>query len=118
MKQPDPQIPLFQIKPIPKEARKLNTAERFRLFDELNPWVYREIKERAFECVRLGDRKIGMRAIIEDIRWHVKRETRGQEKFKINNDIVPDYVDKLVAEYPRFAEYFERRARRADRGES
>ena len=94
------QFELFSTKGLSENGKKISMPVRFLIFDALNPWVYREIKKRALEVAGFS-KKVGMKSIIEDIRWHVWRLTEGQECFKINNSFAPYYTRTLLIDEPQ-----------------
>lgn len=88
---------LFPVITTAKTAREnLTIQERFEEFHRLNPWVYRELLNLIEEWIAFGDEKIGIKALCEELRWHVKRKTEGRESFKINNNYTSRYARLIM----------------------
>lgn len=83
-------------------------AQRFREFDEKNPRVYEELVELTKEAYQHGRRKIGIKMMIEVIRWNRFIQTTG-DTFKVNNNFAPRYARKIMAQYPEYDGIFELR---------
>jgi hypothetical protein len=85
-------------------------AERFRQFHFDNPTVYAHIVKLARELYRKGRERIGMKALYEQIRWHILLGTiRVRGEYALNNDFTSRYVRMLIEEYPVFKGLFELR---------
>ena len=63
----------------------------------------------AIEVGRRGFRRYSARALIHRIRWHEQIE-RGNQEFKINNNITPALARWFIARHPDMADFFELRA--------
>jgi hypothetical protein len=102
-------------KSVPQPAAKPSAmrdtiAERFRQFHFDNPAVYAYIVKLAKELYRKGRERIGMKALYEQIRWHVLLGTiRVRGEYALNNDFTSRYVRMLIEEHPAFKGLFELR---------
>lgn len=94
----------------PKHKRPLTLDERFQAYHEAHPEVFAAFKRLATDLLRRGRQHYGAGAIFEVIRY--EQALRGgvdDDGFKINNDYRSRYARKLIAEDPRFANFFELR---------
>lgn len=80
---------------------------RFREFHEANPEVYEEFKKLAYQMKATGRRKYSCDAIIHVLRWNFDLETRGDDEFKINNNIRSLYGRLLAWNDENFMTFFE-----------
>jgi len=81
---------------------------RFVEFHIANPQVFQEFRKRAGEMKATGRKKYSAWVIIQIVRWHCDLATVG-DVFKINNDFIALYARLLMAEHPRFQDFFELR---------
>ena len=72
---------------------------KFREFHEKNPWVYKELVALAWQAHERGRKRIGIKMLIEVVRWARTLQTRG-DVYKINNNYAPRYARKIMEEYP------------------
>jgi hypothetical protein len=82
----------------------------FAVFHASNPHVYEEFERRALELHRAGQRRIGVKAIAERLRYDVMLRTLGDE-YKINNNRVAFYSRLLIHRNPELADAIETRKR-------
>lgn len=91
-------------------------AERRRLweeFDRQNPEVFALLRRYALEAKRKGV-KVGIRLLIERIRWDLKVQTeRPKDAPKLNDWFSSFWARRLMAEVPELDDYFETRERRS-----
>lgn len=85
----------------------------FTAFHEANPWVLTELARIARAYKRMGRTRIGMKHLIEVLRWEHAQRTESAEQFRINNSFPSRYVRLLSREYPDVADMFEVRRLRA-----
>lgn len=85
--------------------------ERFLAFYQANPHVYREIMALAQEYLAAGARRIGVKALWEQLRERLRVQCP-DEGYKLNNDLAALYARTLIAHDPRLAELIEVRQRR------
>lgn len=83
----------------------------FEEFDAANPEIYRAFREQALALLQAGVKQYGPNAIMEVIRFHTAIRGEG-DAFKINDKYTSRYARKLVAEDPRFENFFRLRALR------
>jgi len=87
---------------------KMPTREAYAAFNKANPWVVRELEKIAWEMIKHGRKKIGMRAVIEIFRWETRRHTISKD-FKINNNFCALYARDILARNPHWGQVFELR---------
>lgn len=101
-----------------KENTGRSITEAFELFHAANPDVYVLIKKEALKAVRAGKTKFSVKAIINWIRWEVRKNTieltlfnskEGPKKFKINDAYSSRYSRLLINEFPEMEKYVELR---------
>lgn len=88
----------------------------FQKFHESHPEVYELIKKLAYDVLRSGVKRYGIRDILGHIRWHFnfdKPQDFSGEQFKINNNYMSRYVRLLVKEFPVFETMFSTRMLRS-----
>ena len=56
----------------------------------------------------MGFKRYSARALIHRIRWHEQIE-RGNQEFKVNNNITPALARWFIARHPALANFFETR---------
>ena len=88
-------------------------GERFLAFHIANPWIGDELEKLAEIEYRNGDGKIGIKYLIEVLRWNYRRATTGQP-FRISNDYSSRYARLLVERRPEFATLFDTRELRRE----
>lgn len=86
---------------------------RFRAFHTANPWIADELEKLADVEYRHGDGRIGIKYLIEVLRWNYRRATTGQP-FRISNDYSSRYARLLVDRRPEFVTLFETRELRRE----
>jgi hypothetical protein len=110
---PPPESTAHRSPPAPEReevvAERASIDERFEVWLAENPEAWAVIRRFAYEALRSGRNRFGIRAIMERVRWHINIETNGDETFKLNNDYNSRMARKLIAEEPRFDELFETR---------
>lgn len=94
----------------------MTMQEQFEEFDRLNPHVWTLWVRYALKAISVGSKRLSASLIAERIRWEVAIVTRGNDKFKLNNNYRAFYARKFEAEYPKYKGIFTRRASAADRG--
>lgn len=95
------------------EQTGMTIEERFRIFHEHNPHVYRLLRAMALEWKRTGNHRCGMKMLWEALRYNSGLQTQG-EPYKLNNNYTALYARLLMAEEPELRGMFETRERRAD----
>ncbi len=96
----------------PPMIRGATLAERFEAFHRLNPHVYAAIERQALRLVAQGERRIGVKAIAEDLR-RGRLATTGDD-WRINNSWPAFYARMLIAKHPQLDGIIEMRRSLAD----
>ena len=81
---------------------------RFARFHAANPHVYRALVALAMPLVRAGCRRIGVKLLIEKLRYEYALATAGDE-FRLNNNYTSRYARLLVADHPELRDIIEQR---------
>lgn len=110
------QIQLFDAPPavVEVDGRGLTIQQRFELFREANPWVEEALSRLALDLHARGRGRIGMKMLVEVVRWDYTRTTSDPtSSFRINNDFTSRYARILIERHPELGEAFETRELRA-----
>lgn len=95
-------------------AFSASMAQRFEEFHEANPRVYYTLLHLSREWRRrMGDRKCGIGALFERMRWEIQITTSDPD-FKVNNNFRAFYARLLMLKNPELAEMFDLRSSEAD----
>jgi hypothetical protein len=86
---------------------------RFWTFHGDNPEVYALLKRFLVEAVAAGRLSMGIKMLIERVRWYTGVETVGDD-FKINNSFAPFYARLLARDFNLPVGFFEVRESVAD----
>lgn len=106
------QLELFEIKHVVQKDKGIAAA--FNEFHELNPHVFRNLKVLAFQALRAGRRKIGMKFLFERLRWEYAIKTRHEEgTYRMNNNFTAYYARMLMEQEPELDGLFEVRELKA-----
>lgn len=97
---------------VPEQMPEATIQERFETFHAANPWVYHALVHLTREAARNGRKRVGIKHLIEVLRWEYGRATVGGE-FRIDNKFSSRYARLLAAQHPEYADLFETRALRA-----
>jgi hypothetical protein len=76
--------------------------ERFTAFHEKNPWVFRMLESLTNDLVARGRTRIGLKMLVEVLRWQYWRQTDSDEPFKLPNEFTSRYARLLIAEHPEW----------------
>lgn len=87
--------------------------ERFERFHRLNPWVYTQLEAMTAEYVSAGRRRIGLKMLVEVLRWHYDLSTSG-DAFKISNNYTSRYARELLSAHPEWRGMFVLKPLRAE----
>ncbi len=87
-------------------------AERFDAFHKENPWVLTALVDLARRYQRMGRGHVGIKHLVEVIRWEYAKGTRGDE-FKMNNNFTSRYARLICDRHPDMKDLFELRVLRA-----
>ena len=88
-------------------------VERFEAFHAANPHVAAGLEHLAAEWLGAGHRKVGVKALVERLRWEAGIRTSGDD-YRINNDFTSHYARLLIERRPEWADAIETRALRAE----
>lgn len=91
-----------------KLERDATIDGRFRLFHHDNPHIYRILEERVAALAARGARRVGIAALVEQLRYDPTVKTDGHD-FKVNNDFRSRYVRLLEQRHPEWAPLFKKR---------
>ena len=88
----------------------MTSADKFEEFHRLNPQVYKVLESMTAEMVNRGRRKIGIKMLIEVLRWNYYMGTDDpNSEFKVNNNYVPYYARLILECHPEWDGIFELR---------
>lgn len=93
-------------------------AEQFQAFLDANPWAEDEVVRRCRLARSRGYQQIGIRRIVEPMRWDHEMEHRfgedGITEFAINNNVLSHLSRYIEERYPEeFSGFFTKRTLRA-----
>jgi len=97
----------------PETNPEMSIKERFDLFHEKNPEVFKRIAEIAITAKLNGMKRWSINGIFEVLRWQSSFETRG-EQWKLNNSLRASYARKVMSDIPALAGFFETRKKKTD----
>jgi hypothetical protein len=89
------------------------TAGEFATYHADHPELYDALQRFALEAHAHGRTRLGIKMLIERVRWYTTIEQRGE--FKINNSAAPFYARKLMR-VPALRGMFALRQAAADQG--
>lgn len=98
---------LLDIEPLitPEHVAGQTIQERFEEFHRLNPWVLNALEEMTAGYVAAGRKRIGMKMLVEVLRWRHDTSTTG-DPFRLNNIYTSRYVRRLVKAHPEWEPLF------------
>ena len=92
-----------------------NLIARFEQYNAQNPHVYDLFVMLARQWrAHNPDRKIGVKALIERVRWELGITTEGDEQYEINNSFEPGYARLIMIEEEDLWDAFELRPSQFD----
>lgn len=110
---PAEQLGLFDAPIVqPPMIRGATLADRFDAFHKCNPHVFAAIERQALRLAAQGEKRIGVKAITEDLR-RGRIATTGDD-WRLNNSWPAFYARLLVAKHPRLEGVIEMRRAVAD----
>ena len=106
--------PMLELAPlvVPIHEPEATIQQRFEAFDQANPWVRQALTDLAMQAKRDGRTRIGMKHLVEVVRWNYGRRTSGTE-FRFDNRYTSRFARAIVADHPDLADLFELRRLRA-----
>ena len=90
----------------------MTPREKFLDFHKKNPAVFRELVKLTRTAYDAGKKKIGIKMLIEVVRWERFIQTTDTD-FKINNNYAPYYARAIMKTYPEFDGIFDVRELRS-----
>ena len=105
---------LFDLAPLvaPDHEPEATIEERFDAFHAANPQVADALEHYAEQWLAAGHRRVGVKALVERLRWESGVQTHG-DAYRINNSLVSHYARLLIARRPEWADAIETRTLRA-----
>lgn len=97
----------------PDYTPEATLAERFAAFHRANPHVADALEHLAEQWLAAGHSRVGMKALVERLRWESGIRTVGGA-YRINNSHVSFYARLLVERRPEWADAIEMRRAQAD----
>lgn len=91
---------------------ELTIEQRFCLFHAENPHVADTLEALAAEWLAAGNRRLGVKALVERARWESGLHTTGSA-WRINNSFTSHYSRLLVQRHPEWADAIETRTLRS-----
>ena len=90
---------------IPPHVIGATIQDRFESFHNLNPWVLDALEQLTADYVQRGRRRLGIKMLVEVLRWQYGRATTGDE-FKLNNNYSSRYVRLILERHPEWSDIF------------
>jgi hypothetical protein len=97
----------------PDYAPTASLADRFDAFHAANPHVADALEHLAEQWLAAGHRRVGMKALVERLRWESGIRTAGSA-YRINNSHVSFYARLLIERRPEWVDCIETRRALAD----
>lgn len=97
----------------PDYTPDLTIGQRFEMFNSANPWVADALETLAADWLAHGNKRVGVKALIEILRWSHGRQTTGDQGFALNNSLTSRYSRLLLDRHPEWAEAISVRELRA-----
>lgn len=97
---------------VPDYAPELTIAERFDAFHDANPHVATALEHLAGQWLA-RHKRVGMKALVERLRWESGIQTSGV--WKLNNNFTSLYARLLLARHPEWEGRIETRALATER---
>lgn len=88
------------------EAPRDYIQTRFESFHTDNPQVYNKLVELAFLAKANGHNRLGIKTLFERLRWYYTVETKGNERFKLDNNFTSRYARLIMANVPALDGFF------------
>lgn len=88
----------------------LTIQQRFDLFHRHNGWVYEALEKLAADLIARGRTRIGVKALVEIVRWQWQRATSDPTSdLKLNNTLTSRYARLLLERHPEWSDHIETR---------
>lgn len=105
-----PMLPIADLV-VPHYEPELTIQQRFDLWVKANPWVIPTCEHLISAWLTAGHRRVGMKAIWEQVRWQYGMTTG--DTFKANNDWTSRAARLILERHPEWADAIETRRLRA-----
>ncbi len=93
----------------------MNTLEKqYNDWRQSYPWVYERFKQLAEERIRLN-RRFGMKALAERVRWDIPLNIPKYDGYRINNNLVAYLARELKRDLPGLDKLIETRSVQGER---
>lgn len=86
--------------------------ERFLSFHSHNQWVLTALERLTSDYLSRGRSRLGVKMLVEVLRWQYGRSTIGDE-FKLNNNLSSRYVRLMIERHPEWVGVFQTRELKA-----
>ncbi len=98
----------------PEYAPELSIQDRFLLFHETNPWVFKALVDLAYALRNRGHRRFGVKLLFERLRFEYLLTTNDPtSSWRLNNNMTSRYARMLIENVPELADCIETRELRA-----
>jgi len=97
----------------PTYAPEATLAERFAAFHAANPHVADALEHLAEQWLAAGHSRVGMKALVERLRWESGIRTAG-DAYVLNNSYTAFYARLLIERRPEWADAIQTRRAMAD----
>ena len=101
---------VLDVRPLvtPPHVEGASIQDRFESFHDLNPWVLDALEQLTADYVVRGRRRLGIKMLVEVLRWQYGRATTGDD-FKLNNNYSSRYVRLIQERHPEWSDVFQTR---------
>lgn len=86
--------------------------DKFMEFHKKNPQVYQELVKLTEQAIQNGRNKIGIKMLVEVVRWNRFLQTTDAD-YKINNNYTSRYARLIIENRPEFGDIFSLRTLRS-----
>lgn len=102
------QLDLFEMVQVSSKDKTIDEA--FEEFHGANPHVFRNLQMLAFQALRAGRKKIGIKFLFERLRWeYMVKTNRPENEYALNNNFTSRYARLLMETYEDLDGLFETR---------
>ena len=97
----------------PTFEREATIEERFEAFHAANPQVAAALEHYAAQWLAAGHRKVGVKALVERLRWESGIQSSGEGGYRLNNVLTSRYARLLIQRHPEWSDAIETRQLKA-----
>jgi len=83
----------------------MTLKEKFDLWDEENPEVYKLFCKFTLQAAEKGHKRLSAWMIVNRIRWETSVVTVGND-YKVSNDFIALYARKFMQDHPEYDGFF------------